>query len=271
MKLGAIVLTPEVPSDSNMMAFTGSLNKILPILKGYGYSGVEFITVDPKQIDVAEIKHLLARYELEPIAINTGPLNKLYGYSLTDPDPEKRSSAISRMKEILNFAANWNIPVNCGILRGQFLPRVPQELTVSLLIQSLKELCDFASQFETKILIETVPFMMTNFINTLAEAETLINSVSCSNLGLMYDIFNMYIEEKDLLASIHKYSKSCHHIHFADSNRLAPGDGGMDYGKIIKALHEVNYHKYCVVELRPHPNQEIVTKRAADYLLPLLL
>jgi len=270
MKLGAMALTPEVTSVPNMMAFTGPLETVLPQLKEYGYSGVEFITIDPKKCDSTNINQLLDRLEIEPIAINTGPLNRIAGFSLSDPIPDKRLAAVKRMKEIIDFASIWTIPINCGVIRGQFLPNIPKEQTESLLLESLKELCDYSMKFNIRIAMETVPYTMTNFINTLAEAKTLISKIDCTNLGLMYDLTNMYIEEKDLYTSMRQYSKDCYHVHFADSNRLAPGDGGMDYKKIIDVLHEIRYEGYCVVELRPHPNQEIVTKRAADFLLPLL-
>jgi len=75
--------------------------------------------------------------------------------------------------------------------------------------------------------------MQSNFINTLSEAKKLVEDVGYGNISIMYDMFQMNIEEKNIYKSIEQY-KNIYHVHFADSNRRAPGEGGMNYEKITK-------------------------------------
>ena len=270
MMLCANVLTPETAVVQDMLAYCGSLPEVLPRLREMGYRGVELITVDPKTLDPVRLDGLLSANDMKVVAINTGRLCGELGMTISNPDPVARERALMRTREVIDFAAYWAIPINMGILRGAYLSGVSREETYRLTVEALGSLCEYAAPCKVDIAIETVCFMQCNFLNTLAESRALIQDVGSPALGVMYDLFQMYIEERDIYQAIAEFMPLCRHVHFADSNRRAPGEGAMDYPKLVSSLKEAGYSGPVSVEIRPLPDQDAAARAAAEYVLPLL-
>ena len=66
----------------------------------------------------------------------------------------------------------------------------------------------------------------------------------------MADFFHMGIEEVDLAASIRAGGELVAYVHVADSNRLQPGKGHLDFTPGFAALKEVGYDGYLGIECR---------------------
>jgi hypothetical protein len=67
----------------------------------------------------------------------------------------------------------------------------------------------------------------------------------------MADTFHMSIEDSDIPGAIRKAGHRLAHVHFADSNRAAPGRGHLDFTPIVEAVRDVNYEGVCSFELLP--------------------
>jgi sugar phosphate isomerase/epimerase len=76
----------------------------------------------------------------------------------------------------------------------------------------------------------------------------------------------MNIEERSLEKSILEAGASIGYIHFADSNRMAPGWGHIDFLKIIAALKEIAYTGPIGVEILPRPDDHQAAQQAIQYL-----
>jgi sugar phosphate isomerase/epimerase len=66
----------------------------------------------------------------------------------------------------------------------------------------------------------------------------------------------MNIEEVSIYESIIEAKDYITHVHFADSNRWAPGYGHLDFQKIVETLKEINYQGYVSAEILPLPDQD---------------
>ena len=73
----------------------------------------------------------------------------------------------------------------------------------------------------------------------------------------MVDTFHMNIEEKDILDSLAKHYRDIYYIHFADSNRSWPGQGHIDFKKIVAFLKDCNYYKTISAECQYYPDAGI--------------
>ena len=265
------ILTPEVRRVPDMMAYVDDLEPSLRRLHEYGYTGVEWITTDPKTLDLSKLDALLETYQLKPVAVNTGRLCGELHLTLSDPDPAVRRACIARTKEVLDFAAHWNVPINVGVLHGNYRSDVPRHKTEQWTIEALQELCAYVGHRPKAILIETVCYFYSGFLNTLEEAEALIRAVGSPAMGVMYDFVQMQIEERDALAAARRWIDTCGHVHLAELSRKAPGSGSMDFGAIVKTLRDAGYEGAYSVELLPRPDQDTAAKDAAQYLIPLLI
>jgi len=61
----------------------------------------------------------------------------------------------------------------------------------------------------------------------------------------------MSIEEPDIAGAIRNAGSRLGHVHLADSNRAAPGEGHLDFDPIIQAILDVGYEGWISYELLP--------------------
>jgi sugar phosphate isomerase/epimerase len=80
----------------------------------------------------------------------------------------------------------------------------------------------------------------------------------------------MNIEEKSICDSLRRAKRWLSHIHFADSNRLAPGQGHVNFAQVIGTLGEIGYAGFVSIEIVPSPDQWTAAKLAIDHLRPLM-
>ncbi len=81
----------------------------------------------------------------------------------------------------------------------------------------------------------------------------------------------MNIEEPVIEGSFSKYIKYIKHIHFADSNRWAPGFGHIDFVKIYEILKNNKYDNFISFEMLPMPEPEVSAKKALEFVKRLEL
>lgn len=270
MKLCYQVATPDVAIAESVTAYQGPLEKSCADLAALGYDGVEFMTLNPKELDWQEVKDTLKKYGLIVSLVCTGEIYGQLGLSYTDPEPAKREEAISRTREIIDFAAFLGTNVNIGRIRGHYCPEMPREETERLAVEAFRELSDYAAPKNVKIALETVTIMQTNFINTCAEGAAMVDRVGRDNFRLMLDVFHLNLEEKDLFEAIRQYSSYNIHVHLSDNNRRYPGQCGLDFEKIISLFKDCGYDGCYTTEIFQLPSMEEAAKGAAEYLIPIM-
>ena len=270
MRLAVNILTPEVKRTAGWLAVQGSLDETLPRLRDYGFDAVEFITTDPSSLDVDEISRTLDRYGFSMIGVNTGRVKGELGLSLTAIDDFSRIRAIMRTKEIIDFASIWGAPVNIGILRGKVSDGEGLSSTLEKLISALSVLALYAERKKVDLMIETVAHPAMDYLNTLDEAEQVINTIGSPSIRLMYDFTQMELEENDLYSAMEKHMPNVRHLHFSDTGRKVPGKGKIDWRKVFDILSRRKYQFDASIEVSPEPDEMKAAEDSARYLLPLM-
>jgi sugar phosphate isomerase/epimerase len=80
----------------------------------------------------------------------------------------------------------------------------------------------------------------------------------------MADFFHMGIEEADIAASIRATGQHIVYVHVADSNRLQPGRGHLDFRPGFRALKEIGYDGPLAIECRVDgPYDDAIREAAA--------
>jgi sugar phosphate isomerase/epimerase len=72
----------------------------------------------------------------------------------------------------------------------------------------------------------------------------------------------MNIEEADIEASIRLCGKHIFHFHVADSNRLSPGAGHLNFKSILKTLFNTDFPGWISGEFLPKPDAETSARQA---------
>lgn len=171
-------------------------------------------------------------------------------------EEEDRKHAITDIGEILKHAAEIGAagliaPAAFGIFSRKLPPFTPPrggEEERHVLLETLRQLDEVAKQAGSLLLLEPLNRYEDHMINRLDQAASLIHEGGFSAVKVMADFFHMNLEEADMAASIRDTGSLIAHVHLADSNRLMPGLGHMEFRSGFDALKEIAFNGYMAIE-----------------------
>jgi D-psicose/D-tagatose/L-ribulose 3-epimerase len=117
-------------------------------------------------------------------------------------------------------------------------------------VEGLKELREHAGPAGVRIAIEPLNRFETNFLNRHDQALLLASEVG-DDVGVCLDVYHMNQEEADVLQAFRNAGDRLYDVHVADNNRMAPGQGQLDWAAIIGTLKEIGYDGSVTVEFVP--------------------
>ena len=185
-------------------------------------------------------------------------------------DPAERDAAKETTRRRLELAGQLN---TAGLLvvpqsgRPPGLPdlspyRTAVELERELLVLQLKELAPVAAAAGVPIFLEPLNRYEAHLVNRLEQGVAFGDAVG-PEVAIMADFFHMNIEEADIAASIRAAGSRVVYVHVADSNRLQPGRGHLDFRPGFAALKEIGYDGYLGIECRlDGPPEQVIPETA---------
>lgn len=147
--------------------------------------------------------------------------------------------------------------------------KIPEGVDHAVVKQQFIVLCrkmaEVAARYGRIIAMENLNSTETNFINTLAEANEVVNAINHPNFKLTADIYHM-LKENESAAIIEKTGSNLVHCHIAErEKRAAPGVAKQDFRPYFAALHKIGFHGRIMVECR-WDDMAAQSKPAYDYL-----
>jgi len=264
MQLAVAIATDEAPPDA-FVVFRGLAESIRKAAD-LGYQGVELALKDAGEVDRDKLAGWVAETGLEVSAISTGQVYAVSGLYFTHPDAEARARVVEVFAGLVGLAREFGGLVNVGRARG-FVPAAGTVAeTERLFVDTARRICDIAAESGVTIVIEPVNRYEMNFVNSLDEGAALLAKVKRENLGLMPDVFHMNIEDARIGASLAQHGGLVRYVHLADSNRLAPGRGHLDFEDIFDGLRRAGYDGWCSVEILPDPDPDTAARQAVEHL-----
>jgi len=234
------------------------------------FHGVELQIDDPRMMSPGKIgKHLRAQ-NLELAAIGTGMTYAKYGLSFLDDRKEMRIAAIHRAEEYIRLASELDAPVILALIRGRYSARLGRDRAEDRLSRVLHRICRFADQAGVKTLLEAVNRYELNLIHTLADCTRMLASSATTNMKVLADTYHMNIEEDSPVQAIHSSGPQIGHVHLADCNRGAPGQGHIDFEALLRALKVVKYDDWVSAEIIFKPDEAQALRQASRTIVPLL-
>jgi 5-keto-L-gluconate epimerase len=269
MKLAFPVATPDT-ADESMLALRGPLEESFALLAELGYAGAELMVRDARQLDAGAIRALAARHALALPAVSTGQMRKEDGLQLCALDDAARRGAVERTKDVIAFAAAIGAAqINIGTLRGH-LPAAERDAALQAARASLGELLDAAAAHGIGIALEPQNRFISNWLNTVDETLAWMRAFGQTNGSLLFDAYHALFEETSVYAALIRAFPKLSHVQVADSNRLAPGRGQVNFGELLRVLDALGYSGFISVEVLPHPSAAEAARTAARHLRPLL-
>jgi sugar phosphate isomerase/epimerase len=256
MKLAITLST--FPAKFGPIVLSGDdLRANITYARGLGYQGLDLFVDNKSEEEIEEICELLNNNEME-VAMFIGIFLAEQGFSLSDIDEDKRRNAVRKYKKQIAVARRLNaktMPI--GFIRGNRYDDESENTYLKRLATSVCELLDFAAQLDITLCLEPI---------NRYEMETF----SLETLKILPDLFHMNIEEVSIEKALETAGDSIGHVHVADSNRLAPGQGHVDYQKVLRILTRSGYDGYLSIEAFPVPSGHECAEQGAAYLKPLL-
>jgi len=261
----AISLSPTRTKFGPLL-FSGDLDKGLGIISELGYQYAELSLLNSNRIDRSWLIDNLKKHSLKISALATGQSYYTEGYSLFCQEKLSRTKTVERLKGHIDLAAVLNCMVIIGGIRGKLQESDKMESIREWGMEALFECLEYAKHKNVTLLIEPINRYETNLVNTLEEGIQMIKELGTSNLKLLPDTFHMNIEESSFEKSLIGAREYIGYMHFADSNRYAPGLGHIDFKSIISLLIKIGYKGIIGIEVLPVPDDYVAAKTSIDFV-----
>ena len=192
---------------------------------------------------------------------------------LLDADSAQREAAKATIRERLDLAAKLGA---VGVLvvpqfgRGPALPDLTPyatgaQLERNLLLAQLRELAPAAAAAGVSLFLEPLNRYEAYIVNRLEQGSAISEDVG-PQIGVMADFFHMGIEEADIPAAIRTNADHLVYVHVADSNRLQPGRGHLDFRPGFRALKEIGYDGPLAIECRVDGPYDVAIRATVELI-----
>lgn len=216
-----------------------------------GFRGVEYLF--PYGYDKYELADRLKRWNLVQVLHNLPAGDWAAGERGIAILPDRVSEFQHGLFQAIDYAVKLGCrQVNClaGIAPQGIEPARLHETLVNNLRFAAHEL----AQEGIALLVEPINTrdMPGFFLNSTAQALSLLDDVESSNVFIQYDVYHMQVMEGDLARTIEANLDRIAHIQIADNpGRNEPGTGEINFPFLYRHLDAIAYAGWVGCEYRP--------------------
>lgn len=244
-----------------------------------GYTGIEVapFTLADRIGDVSPERRKELRRQAEAQGLTIVGLHwllaKTTGLHLTAFDPRTRNETAKYLRELARGCADlggstlvFGSPAQRSLERGMTPDQAMANAT-----EVFSAVMPIFADCGVTLCIEPLTPNETDFLNTCAEARTLIEMVDHPNFRLIQDVKAMLSEPTPIPQLIAEHADVTRHFHVNDDNLLGPGMGPTDYKPIFRALLDSKYDGWVSVEVFDYrPGPEHIAKESLSYMQSVL-
>jgi sugar phosphate isomerase/epimerase len=179
-------------------------------------------------------------------------LAKTEGLHLTSADPAVRRATSNYLVELGDACADLGgeLMVFGSPLQRNLAPRMSRAEGLAYAEEVFRTALPAIGARGVRICLEPLTPKETNFLNTCAEAQELIDRIDHPSFCLHQDVKAMRLaESKPIPELIAQYAGRVGHFHANDTNLLGPGMGETDFVPIFAALKRAKYAGWVSVEV----------------------
>ena len=253
-------------------------HEVLETIAEAGYDGVD-MDAEPDRIDrkrFHEVRDLAFSLGLKVPALlgAWAPWHCGEQRDLCSTDEAVRMRGVGYAKRSVDLAAEFEDPplfelCACPIENEYPLSSTPIETLHTQFIRSAREVAEYAAPKNVNITIEPVNKFEAHpgYLNSIPEAQRVIDEVGMDNLGVQADFYHMNMADGPIIETLQSVGSRLMHIHLAESNRAILGTGHLDFVGIAKNLQEMNFTGYLSMDSVPaKPDWKTVVQQAISYM-----
>ncbi len=246
------------------------LAETLARIAAAGCDGVE-LPGEPDLLRTSEVRALLARHRLAPVALTASCKAPDTRRDLAHPDPAIRADAVAYVVRCLTFAAATGVPVVQMLPSGEtrLAPLARREDEWRWSVEAMRLAAREAERLGVRLAVEPLNRYEAYLVTSAEAALTYLDAVGSPQVGLTLDLFHANIEEPTIPSAIRAAGSRLWHVHLADTNREGLGRGHLDLDACAAALRDVGYDGPLVLEVLapgPDPFRPIKDARSAPIL-----
>ena len=227
-----------------------SYEKILNFAQDNDYDGIEFRGLQrqfdlTKCIEFSSPENIIASAKLaREKKIKIVDLGSSAVMHISDPTERKKN--LDEAKRFIQLAQQLSCPY-IRLFGDKFQEKQEKNRSIEFIAQGLKELCDYAKGTDVKVLLSTH-----GDIVYTADIENIMQLAGCSNVGIGWDIVNMWSATKEPLSEVYaRLKKYIHLVHVKDlkmedgkEQDVLLGKGNMPIFEGIDILAKNDYRGY---------------------------
>lgn len=221
-----------------------------------GFDGAELPLLNPTAMDFPALRQEANRLGLQLTCCTGLPPDG----DISHPDPAVRQRGIEHLMHCLDGAVEVGSPVLAGVLHlgwGAPIPEGELEPYRQRSVEVLRRVAAEASRRNITLCLEVLNRYESFFLNTVAEGLSWLNEIHSPYVKLNLDTFHMNVEEDDFAAAIRQAGRQLGHLHCSASNRKRPGLGHIPWNGIRRALDEIDYQGWLVMECFVRSGNEV--------------
>jgi len=262
--------SPKTTSFSPLL-FAGRLDEGQKAASDAGFDAVEISLCSAAEIEPQILAASLSDNDLSVSALATGRMCLEEGLCLSNPSAVVVAQVKERLFAVIELAARLGSAVIIGGVRGRLTgSQTEQKEQRSRAVETLRECAGLATRFGVTMLIEPINRYETNFVNSVQDGLALLEEIHAPSMKLLVDTFHMNIEEADMFASVLKAGPSLGYVHLAENNRLAPGQGSINFARLLRIIKSIGYSGYLSAEILPLPSDEAAIQQVSNCLKGIL-
>ncbi|MSR32856.1 MAG: sugar phosphate isomerase/epimerase [Gemmataceae bacterium] len=202
------------------------------------------------------------------------PRQRYWHPSWIEPCQHYRQIRIDHTIRALTLARELGAPCITTEPGGPVEPGSSWKSALSLFIEMLKPVIAHAEKEGVSLLIEPEPGLL---IETAEQFLELMGYIDSPAVGLNFDIGHSYCVGEDPAAIIPSLAKYIRHFHLEDiaatrvHHHLVPGEGAIDFKKVLQAIKGIQYTGWVTIELYPYvEDPDLAARTARERIQPLL-
>lgn len=235
----------------NLLLWTSNFTEkdlyLLPKVKQLGCDVVEIPIFNPEDFPSEAVKTELDKNGLDVCVC--------YGCEadsdIASLDESVRTKGIERFKLALDHTKTIGAKKLGGVVYkagGIFTGAAPTIEEWNNSIESMKQIAKYAQKYGISIGVEQINRYETYFINTAVDAIQYCRDVEAPNMFVLLDAHHIILEELSFYDTIVNTGDYLGHFHTAENNRGIPGTGLVNWEEVYRALKDINYSDWLVIE-----------------------
>ena len=220
-------------------------------LKEAGFSGVEIPVFEGDAVHYRKMGQAIREAGLECTVVTCAGAEN----NPASSNPEIQQAGLTQLKWVVDMAFALGAKIIVGpfyAAHGFFEIEGSIEEGRQRSAKIIKEVAQYAAQFEIHLSMEFLNRFEIFLLNTTADTAAYVDLVDEPNVGILYDSHHANIEESSISDALSNHGNKVNHIHFSESHRGVCGKGSVNWQETKEAVNKLNFDGWIVIEAFAH-------------------